>query len=304
MNANILDAFVQAIDKSGLNLCAVAVSQGDEVIEHRWTEDTPHALYSLSKSYTSMAIGMLADEGLLRLESRIVDLLPDKIPADVSQNLALLTVRDLLIMASGHNRSWLLSKEREELTESDYARFYLSRPFVYRPGTVFNYDTGCTYILSAIVQRVTGQKLVDFLMPRMFAPFGIPRPRWDECPMGICMGGTGLSLRTRDLLPLGHMLLAKGAWRGKQMVSQSYVEQATQAHILTINQQMNPDWVNGYGYQFWMNHDGTYRADGAFGQFLIVMEPFQALIAIHADETHDTQAILTNVWRHIVPALS
>jgi CubicO group peptidase (beta-lactamase class C family) len=148
-------------------------------------------------------------------------------------------------------------------------------------------------MLSAIVQKVTGQKVIDFLRPRLFKPLGITDPEWEECPRGINTGGWGLSIHTYDIARFGQLYLQKGQWQGRQLVPAEWVAEATAWHI--ANNSQLADWRQGYGYQFWRCRHNAFRADVAFGQFCVVMPEQDAVLAMN-DGTSDLQGVLDLAW--------
>jgi CubicO group peptidase (beta-lactamase class C family) len=161
---------------------------------------------------------------------------------------------------------------------------------------------------SAIVQRVTGQKVIDYLTPKLFTPLGIEAITWETCPRGINTGGWGLSIQTEGLAKFGQLYLQKGKWNGHEILPAAWVEEATTKHI----QQPDPvkpsrpheenDWLQGYGYQFWRCRHNAFRGDGAFGQFTIVLPEQDAVVAI-TGESGDLQGELDLVWEHLLPAM-
>jgi CubicO group peptidase (beta-lactamase class C family) len=155
-------------------------------------------------------------------------------------------------------------------------------------------------MLSAIVQKVTGQTVLDYLRPRLFEPLGIENPEWGSSPQGVTFGGWGLKIRTEDIARFGQLYLQKGKWEGKQLLPASWIEQATAKQVSNGSDPAR-DWDQGYGFQFWRCRHGAYRGDGANGQFCIVMPELDAVIAITAD-TRDMQAELNVVWDHLLPA--
>ncbi|UWP58226.1 serine hydrolase domain-containing protein [Ruminococcus gauvreauii] len=309
MNNLVLKQFIERIDKAMLNLAGIAVSQHGKCIdEHRWTADSPHRLYSLSKSFTSTAVGMAIDEGYLRLTDKPVDIFAELLPEQVDDKLENVTLRDLLMMASGHDKPYLLIHQRDKVMEPDWVKYFLNQPMDLQPGTKFVYDTGCTYVAGAMVQKVTRKKIVDFLMPRLFDKFEIDRPAWLECPKGRNIAGDGLFLRTKELLKFGQLYLQKGIWLGERLISADWINEATKVQIVPSQTEADsdreamPDWGCGYGYQFWMCQTGAVRADGKDSQFCIIDEKLDAVIAITADEER-SQEILTAVWEEIYPRL-
>ena len=193
-----------------------------------WPEN-PHMLFSLSKSFTSTAVGLAAAEGRLSVDDRVVSFFPEDVPAEVSENLAAMRVHDLLSMATGHAED--TTRYLHERQDGNWAKAFLARPVEHTPGTHFVYNSGATYMLSAIVQKLTGQKIVDYLQPRLFAPLGIEHPTWENCPRGINVGGWGLNIKTEDIARFGQMYLQKGAWQGQQLVSAAWVAAATTRQV-------------------------------------------------------------------------
>ena len=171
----------------------------------------------------------------------------------------------------------------------------------FKPGTHFLYNTSATYMLSAIVQKATGQTVLDYLQPRLFEPLGIEHPTWETSLQGISAGGYGLSVRTEDIARFGQLYLQKGKWNGKQIVPESWVETAT-ARQTSNGSNPKSDWDQGYGYQFWRCRNGGYRGDGAFGQYCIVLPEQDAVIAITSG-LGDMQAVLNLVWDKLLPAM-
>jgi hypothetical protein len=176
-------------------------------------------------------------------------------------------------------------------------------PIVHAPGTHFLYNTGATYILSAIVQKTTGLKLVDYLAPRLFAPLGIEQAAWDESPQGITTGGIGLRIKTEDIARFGQLYLQKGLWRDTRLLSEAWVAAATAAQVPNGNDAQS-DWTQGYGYQFWCCRHGAYRGDGVFGQYCIVMPEQDAVLAITSgSDVLDAQQPLNLVLERLLPAM-
>jgi hypothetical protein len=170
----------------------------------------------------------------------------------------------------------------------------------FKPGTHFLYNTSATYMLSAAVQKVTGQTVLDYLRPRLFDPLGIEKPTWEMSPQGVSAGGFGLSIRTEDIAKFGQLYLQKGKWNDKQLVPAAWVAEAT-ARQTANGSNPTSDWDQGYGYQFWRCRHGAYRGDGAFGQYCLVLPEQDAVIAITSG-VRDMQAVLNLVWDKLLPA--
>jgi hypothetical protein len=179
---------------------------------------------------------------------------------------------------------------------------FLAQPVKHAPGTHFLYNTGASYMLSAIVQKLNGRRMIDYLQPRLFAPLGITGPRWETSPQGIDVGGWGLSITTADIAAFGQLYLQRGMWQGARIVPETWVDAATAPQV-DNSPAYNPDWGQGYGYQFWRCRHDAYRGDGAFGQYCVVMPDQDAVLAITSG-LDDMQPPLDLVWQHLLPAMS
>ncbi len=273
---------------------------GQVVAESWWTPYRPdrrHLLWSLSKSFTSTAVGLLVHEGKLEVENRVISFFPDQLPEKVSENLAAMRVKDLLSMSSGH------AVEPQVKVDDDWVRAFLATEVTHQPGTHFLYNSPATHVLSAIVQKLTGQRLTDYLTPRLFEPLGIMEAHWEQSPSGIDIGGYGLSLRLESIAKFGQLYLQKGKWHDQQLVPESWVREASSRQISNGDPANENDWTQGYGYQFWRCRHNSYRGDGAFGQYCVVMPEHDAVLAIHSN-VPDMQAVLDLAWTHLLPALT
>lgn len=273
------------------------VRHGNVIAEGWWkpeAADKPHVMHSLSKSFTSTAVGMAVAEGKLSVDDLVLKFFPDDAPAEPSEKLKQMRVRDLLTMSTGH-------EEAAKFTpEVPWVKSFFAQPVPFKPGTHFMYNTPATHLCSAIVGKVTGQTVLDYLKPRLFEPLGIENPQWSSSPQGNTAGGWGLKICTEDIAKFGQLYLQKGLWNGKQLVPASWVEQAT-AKQVSNGSDPTKDWDQGYGFQFWRCRHGAYRGDGAFGQFCLVLPDQDAVIAITAD-TRDLQGELNIVWDKLLPA--
>jgi CubicO group peptidase (beta-lactamase class C family) len=264
-----------------------------------YTPQSPHMLYSLSKSFTSTAIGIALAEKRFSIDEPVLSFFPAQAPANPSPNLRAMRVRDLLRMTTGHQADPTFQLVRDT---SDWVKAFLALPVEHKPGTHFVYNSMATFMLSAIIQQVTGKTLLEYLTPRLFEPLGIIRPTWESAPGGINTGGWGLRIRTEDIARFGQLYLQMGQWDGKQLVPREWITEATK---LQASNGSNPesDWEQGYGYQFWRCRYNIYRGDGAFGQYCIVFPEQDAVLAITSG-SKDMGAIMKLVWKHLLPAFS
>ena len=294
--------FFDAAEKSGLEFHSIMINRNAKTILEGWWQpfkkEYVHTLYSLSKSFTSTAVGMLKDEGKLDVNNKVISYFPDRLPATVSENLAAMRVYDLLTMHTGHDQDTM--GRIRTAGGDDWVKNFLHLEVPRQPGSLFLYNTGATYMLSAIVQKLTGQNVMAYLKPRLFAPLEIEGADWETDPNGINVGGYGLRIRTQDILNFGQLYLQNGQWKGKQLISSEWVAEATKKQV--NSQDNNGDWGQGYGYQFWRCKPGFYRGDGAYGQYCIVIPQKNAVVAI-TSETKDMGASMQLVWDHILPAM-
>jgi CubicO group peptidase (beta-lactamase class C family) len=326
----VLD-FIRAVEEHTHPLDAVQgfmlLRHGNVAAEGWWKPYDPHyahSLYSLSKSFTSTAIGLAVAEGRLSVDDPVLKFFPDDAPSNPSENLRAMRVRHLLSMSTGHKEDTTgrvfggsyqtslfggrLHGQADVVQQAsgddadNWARAFLSLPVEFQPGTWFVYNTAATYMLSAIITRLTGESLLEYLRPRLFDPLDIENPRWETDPRGINLGGTGLHIKTEEIARFGQMYLQKGIWQGKRLVSEEWIAEATRATSDNSNTQTNPDWTVGYGYQFWRCRHNAYRGDGAFGQYCIVMPEQDAVLAMNG-AVRDMQVVLDKVWKHLLPAM-
>lgn len=293
--------FVEATDEQVDSMHSFMLLRHGNVIAEGWwapeAADKPHVLWSLSKSFTSTAVGLAVAEDRLSIDDRVLSFFPEDAPAAPSENLKSMRVRDLLTMSTGH------AAEPWATGDEIWTKRFLAQPVPQPPGSAFLYNTPATYMLSAIVQKVTGQTVRDYLIPRLFEPLGIRKPVWDQSPQGISLGGYGLYLRTEDIAKFGQLYLQQGRWRGQQLIPADWVARATSKQVENDQapSSRNPDWRQGYGFQFWQCRHGAYRGDGKDGQFCIVLPKQDAVIVITA-KTGNMQKQLDLVWEHLLPA--
>jgi CubicO group peptidase (beta-lactamase class C family) len=278
------------------------VRHGSVVAEGWWNPYAavePHMLFSLSKSFTSTAVGLAIADGKLTLDDPVLKFFPEEVPAKPDESLKQMRVRDLLTMTSGHHNEDIATFPFG--SDESLVKKFLALPVAHKPGTLFVYNTPASYMLSAIVQKVTGQTVLDYLRPRLFEPLGIANPTWDASKQGISLGGFGLSLRTEDIAKFGQLYLKKGQWEGRQLVPAAWVEAAT-ARQVSNGSSPSSDWEQGYGFQFWRSRHGFYRGDGAHGQFCLVLPQYDTVIAMTSG-TRDMGSVMNLVWDRLVPAL-
>ncbi len=323
-----VDSFVEAtrtvpVSPDSITIHSVMIIKHGKVLSEHWyngqAADMPHKMFSVSKTFTATAVGMAIEEGKLALTDKVISFFPDKVPAEVSENLAAMSVRDLLTMTCGHDSepqiSRFLDPDNVDSPDLDWVKAFLAWPVDHKPGEYYLYNSFGTYMLSAIVQKVTGEKIIDYLNTRLFEPLHIKRPVWDESPQGICCGGWGLNLTTEDMGKMGQLFLQKGMWNGKQLVSAEWLKEMSSYQVpsapsgtrfedlekVGLNKDNN-EWVQGYGYQMWVSRHNSFRADGYAGQYFMVFPDRDAVLVLTTSSSL-YQPYMEIIWEHLLPVL-
>lgn len=307
MKNNILDDLIESVNTQNLHVLNVVVRKdGDIIAEHDFEEEKPRLLWSVSKTFTSMGIGIAENEGYFRLNDKIVD----HFAADIIQlndNLKKMTIRDLLCMGTGHASCPLTKAMKENKPLDDIGKLFFEEPVIFEPGTHFLYNNAATYMLSKLISITTGYSLKEYLMPRIFQPLGIPEPQWDSDVNGISIGCSGLYLKARDLSKFGQLLLNHGVWNKKQLIPADYIAEATKSQIDTseFNEYFaTADHKQGYGYQIWMNsYPNSYRMDGLYGQYVVILPDKNAVVTYVSNEPSNMTGVLELTWNTMIDKL-
>lgn len=290
-----------------------------------------HQMFSLSKSFASTAMGIALGEGLVKsLDEPVVSFFPEFDSPRVTERMRRTTLRHLLTMSSGRNACGLWGERYATLLEefdrdhgddmravaerfaSGREYFGNDRSFVQNlledelplePGTQFVYDTSATLLVGAVVRKVSGMRLSDYLRDRLFRPLGIPdEATWDRTPDGEDFAGIGLNLTVREIAAAGQLWLRGGVLPdGRRLVPAEYLAEATSRQIDNDAPGRNPDWCQGYGFQFWRCRHGAFRADGAAGQLCVMLPDQDAVVAATAGVTN-MQRELDAIWEDLLPA--
>jgi CubicO group peptidase (beta-lactamase class C family) len=304
MDSSILTSFRLTVAERNLGVYGIKVETADgQSVSHRWRADDSVHLWSGSKTFTSLAVGMCMDDGKLGLNDLVLDYFPEyrEIATPGSEKI---TVRNLLHMASG-KLEFEFGVNDEVMRSTDWAELFFRVPVSKEPGTYFFYSNACTYLLGRIVEKLSGQTVRDFLVPRLFTPLEIWNPQWHTCPGGHSLAAIGLYLTTDEFSRLGLTLLNRGVYKGKRVVSESYLEKAV--NDVFDNKRPNFDDTegsSGYCYQMWRcSYPGAYRADGYYGQFSIVVPDKKAVVTVTSHEEKVANDIVRAVFKDIVPQL-
>lgn len=298
-------------------LHSLMVLKDGKVVYERWstghTPDELHILWSASKTFTALGVGFATDEGLLSIDDRVLSFFTEEeLPKEQSEWLKDMTIWDLLVMSSGLRQDYIGPAQCRSGFDN-WAKNILASEFVFEPGSRFGYNSMNTYLLSVVVSRVTGEKLVDYLDRKLFTPLGIKDFVWEESPEGYNAGGWGLFLSTESLAKAGQFVLQNGQWKGRQLLSKEWIADATTAQIMQstgLNRseeeqarlQAENDWEQGYGYQMWLCRHGGVRFDGAWGQYCIIL-PEKNAVVVALSHSGNTPRILNSIWTNILPLL-
>ena len=298
-----ISKFMQAIEDSGQEFHSLMILRHGHVVAEGWwypySSEHRQQLYSLSKSFTGTAIGLAVSEGLFSVDDPIIKFFPGYLPATVSDNLAALKIRHLLSMTVGHGKDSILLLEASA-PGVPWEQTFLGLPVVFQPGSQFMYNSGASFMLSAIIKKITGMPAHEYLKPRLYDPLAITNTTWGANWEGINMGASHLRMPTEDIAKFGQLYLQNGVWNGKQVISKEWVAEASAKHI--DNGKNDSSWGYGYGYQFWLNPPGGYRADGAFGQYSMIFPKQGAVVAI-TSESIATKNTMQIVWDVLLPEM-
>lgn len=300
-----IQSFLAGLEQEGLEVNSLVLLHNGASAAEFWREPyrqaSPQVLFSLSKSFTSIAVGIAWDAGYLQLDDPVIRFFPDKLPTEISPNLAAMTVHHLLAMNTGQQDDCYPAV----VAERDWVKAFLALPVNHKPGTFYRYNTPASHVLAAIVERVTGQALVDFLQPRLFTPLDIPYPEWERNARGVTAGGMGLSLTTEAVARFGQMLLNKGVYKGQRIVSEAYITRATSEQSDNRRGETRVDYAQGYGYQFFLCRRGCYMGTGAFGQLCFVAPAYGIVVAATAalKGSGRPQQLLELIYRHLLDPL-
>ena len=300
-----LEPFIHEVIVRKVNVLGIVVRQHNEVINSFFWNDCyvrRNNINSCTKSVTSLAVGMAVKEGILSIDEKPSEIFADKMPDNPQQWWLDMTLRDTLMMGSGHGKCLLPRPQRDQYEDDDWVKTCLHTPLDYAPGTHFQYNNMGPYFISVIIQDRTGQTLQDWLEPRLFKPLGIKNAQWFRSPMHYTLGMGGLHLTTEELSRVGQVCLDHGRWNDQQLVPEEYLAEATVPHIKgAFHNPPCPDFAAGYGYFFWMNDKVPgYRGFGNYGQHMIVLPQYDAVVAVTSFDPDD-QGILDAVWAGVLP---
>jgi len=295
----MLKKFIELCEQNNVDVHQITCYKSNELLFSfaipPYSPDDKQQLYSLSKSFTSTGIGFAVGEGLLTVNDKVADIFADELKdTELSDYAKILTVQDCLTMRTGHSEC---SMGNFFNSESAPIIAFMTKPFNHKPGTHFIYNTGATYILSAIITKLTGETLFDYLTPRLFEPLGIKNAYWASFK-GYTEGGYGLHVSSYDAAQLGLLYYNKGIYNGQRLLSEEWVTEATTGHADNAATGGTLDWGAGYGYQFWRCYRGGFRGDGAFGQLCVIKDDIVfAMLAEAADMQKELDCVYALRYR-------
>lgn len=288
INAALVDAFLSDAAAAGLDIHGFMLHRAGRVAAEGWRwpyrADRPRIMHSATKSVMACAIGMALEEGRFRLQDKVVAFFPELMPGVIDEKLASMTVENLLTMRAGHAAETSGSIWRS--ISSSWTAEFFKIPVVHQPGTTYMYTSAASYMLSAILTRVTGLTLHEYLKPRFFQPLGIVDEQWDLGPDNVNPGGNGLTMKTVDLLKLGVLHAQGGVWAGRRILSEAWIAEATRSH------------GDDYGYQWTTTSGDAYLAIGIFMQFVMVFPHHQATLAVVGAAQEGSKVFLPIVHRY------
>ena len=279
----VLKGILNDAEKEGLHIIYAQLRQSCEIKAefNRAINKTRLNTFSVSKSFVSAGVGIALDEGLISLDERICDSFEEYIPKNASENLLNTSIRHMLTMTTGLESPLFFTDGAEKYTVNDWIAYFFNAEFSHTPGERFLYSNFNTYMISCLIEKRVGTNLLEYLRYRLFEPLGIGNPDWTLCPRGHVYAANGLYVNIDELASFGDMLLHYGEYKGKRIVPEKYLREATVKHTDSFGN-FGSECLNfGYGYQFWMTPiPDTFLCYGNYGQFCLVMPNKDTVISI------------------------
>ena len=295
--------FVEHLEQRKICLHSFLILRHGEIAAEGYyppfTDKSLHRMYSQSKTFVSIAVGLLIDEGKIKLSDKVADFFPEYQPENMHEYIANATVRDLLMMSTPYD--WTTYG----LNDKNWVWTFLNRTPSHKAGTVFMYDTSGTVMLNGIVEKISGKNLLDYMRPKLLDYLGFSKDAFCiERPEGGAWGGSGVICSTHDMAKLALFLLNKGKWNGRQLLSENYINQATSAQIDNRIANDSPEFQFGYGYQIWRTRNNGFTMYG-MGSQLSLCAPDKDLILITTADTqiisHGPDIVLDAFWTDVYP---
>lgn len=307
ISPSVIYNFIIACETNeNINLIDLVIFQNDKVLaqfcKKPYKKDSRRLLFSMTKSFTSLAVGIAIDKKLINLNDAVTSFFQEELPECPHPNLLKMQIRHLLTMTTGlHDNTYV-----DLFPQPNWVKAFLEQDFPHEPGTYYRYSTHATHMLSAIIQKVSGVSLEDFLNGHLFSHMDIKEAQWERSPEGLIAGGMGLSLGMPSLIKIANMLLNKGMHNENRVISEEYITLATSPQATKQDDINDPtQYFSGYqyGFQFHISLDNAYRADGAFGQFCIII-PDKNIAIIATSQKTKTERFLEMINKHLINAAS
>ena len=301
MKDSIFDGFKKAVEQEKLGVHGIRVSMANgESKEYRWGENKREPIYSGTKTFTSCAVGLCEQEERFSLNDDLLSYFPEY-QTTCAPGAEKIKIKDVLHMVCGHNSFQFSCSDKMEETE-DWADLFFKEPMEFEPGKKFVYSNSCSYMLSRLVEKTTGESLSKYLDSRLFQPLEIESPQWDTCSHGHTMGGMGLHLTTEEFSRLGLLFLQGGVYQGKQVMPADYLKRAV-TDVFPLPDARYPD-PKGYGYHLWVaREENLFRFDGMKGQYCMVCPDKQAVVTVTSNESSGYNRIVSAVYQDVLPRL-
>ncbi len=294
----LLTDFRISVYEKNLGVYGVHVYQnGKTIAEHRFRSDDRENLYSASKTFVAVAIGIAEFEGLLSVDDYVLSFFPEY--TDFSkEGSEHIQIKHLLRMSSGH-----VTEDYSNYNQMDRVKLFFLTEVKEEPGSHFFYEDLCSYMLGRIIERLTNENLLDYLKPRLFNKLNIVNPQWHQCHLGYTACSGGLFLTTEEFSRIGILLLNRGWYANEQILSSDFVDDM-HSHWMDTSFKMDPESQQGYGYQVWNSTlPNTYRADGMYGQYCLILIDYNAVVTITGHYEEYEKEVLRVIWKEIIPFL-
>ncbi|WP_436529464.1 serine hydrolase domain-containing protein [Actinoplanes sp. HUAS TT8] len=285
MVEDLLADFVRADQEKGLGSYGIHVHrEGAEPLSHRFRSDDRVNVYSVAKTFTAVAAGLAEAEGRFDLDDLFLDHFPE-LRGLAAGGFERVRLRHLITMTSGSTHKW---HANERIDAADLLHEFVAAPLDAEPGTRFAYTGSGPYAIGRLLARTTGADVRAYLTPRLFQPLDLHNPAWHTCPLGFPFAESDLFLRTEELSRFAELLLQDGVWEGRRVVPSEFVRRMPAESVDTTSvTDYGPAFTHGYGLGVWLSGDGTFRMDGAYGQYAIVDPGRRATVTVTAHSTDD-----------------
>lgn len=292
-----LENLVSKLSDSDNDINDIQIYQNNELVnEYLWKPRVPRPIYSITKTITSLAVGIAVDEGLLSLSESLSAIFPE-VSEKYNKSLRNITIHHLLSMNLGFQTSHLMMGARENLPFDDWADYIFNQKTTSEPGEAFLYSNAGHYLAGLAIENRSQESLLSYLYPRLFDPLNIEVRYWEKDPLGHTFGSGGLVMSSADLYKIGSLYMNNGTWKANNVVSKKFINQSLKPVIATESQHI---YSTHYGYGLWLNREkGYYRADGAFGQ-LILNVPEKNVTIVISSKNADNYKIIDLIEKELL----